>query len=256
MQLDSIQSCVQSSEWMCWWLMGNSKNRNTRRRRRRVIFTLQWQHDPIYLEWLLRDLTTFWSAHWPWNSPTDPTDGEGFSCGRAPTRTHYACSTNTLHLPQTTLSETTMNTTDIETLIQCVASVNRQMKLNTWSDSQEIIFIACVKESRKTLVDLCEIVHTGVSIYGNTHPSSFRPSSRVRNSKIFALCSLSAVSVTPIADTDTATHGEQEPDMSMGKPGFTTTFILWNTTTMMMIDTTAVNIPWPETKLCQNATKF
>lgn len=191
-----------------------------------------------------------------WSCLTDPIDDKGFSCGWAPTRMHDAHSTHTLHLPQTTFSETTMKTTDIETLIHCVACVNRQMRWNSWSDSQEIIFIACLKETRKTLLDQCEIVlvlsDTGVSIYGNrAHLSSFRLSSRVRNSKILALCSLflSAVSVTPIADTDTATHGEQEPDMSMGKPGFTTTFILWNTTTMVMIDTTAVNILWPETNV-------
>lgn len=58
--------------------------------------------------------------------------------------------------------------------------------------------------------------------------SSVRPSSLVRNSKILALCSLflSAVSVTPIADTDSITHGEQEPAIRIGSPGFTTKFIL------------------------------
>lgn len=62
------------------------------------------------------------------------------------------------------------------------------------------------------------------------HLSSLRPSSRLRNSKILALCSLflSAESLAPIADTDTAAHGEQEPAISMGSPGFTTTFIRWS----------------------------
>lgn len=63
----------------------------------------------------------------------------------------------------------------------------------------------------------------------STHLSSARPSSLVRNSKILALCSLffSAVSVTPMADTDSTTHGEQEPAISIGSPGVTTKFILW-----------------------------
>lgn len=64
------------------------------------------------------------------------------------------------------------------------------------------------------------------------HLSSVRPSSLVRNAKILALCSLflSAVSVTPMADTDSITHGEKEPPISIGSSGFTTTFILWETT--------------------------
>ncbi|KAG7235891.1 hypothetical protein INR49_002089, partial [Caranx melampygus] len=36
-----------------------------------------------------------------------------------------------------------------------------------------------------------------------------------------------AVSVTPMADTDSITHGEQEPAISIGSPGVTTKFILW-----------------------------
>lgn len=65
---------------------------------------------------------------------------------------------------------------------------------------------------------------------GTAHLSSLRPSSRLRNSKILALCTLffSAESVAPIADTDTDTHGEQEPATSMDSPGITTTFIRWS----------------------------
>lgn len=65
-------------------------------------------------------------------------------------------------------------------------------------------------------------------VVGRTHLSSDNPSSLVRNLKILALCSLflSAVSVTPIADTDSITHGEEEPAIIMGSPGVTTRFIL------------------------------
>lgn len=74
-------------------------------------------------------------------------------------------------------------------------------------------------------------VFCGFGRCGDTaHLSSLRPSSRPRNWKISALCSLflSAESVAPMADTDTAAHGEQEPAIRMGSPGFTTTFIRWS----------------------------
>jgi len=59
--------------------------------------------------------------------------------------------------------------------------------------------------------------------------SSLSPNSPFRNWKILALCSLffSAVSVTPMADTDINTHGEQDPAIIIGRSVFTTRFILW-----------------------------
>lgn len=76
---------------------------------------------------------------------------------------------------------------------------------------------------------LSEGFSVGLTRVATAHLSSVRPSSRLRKAKILALCSLflSAESVAPIADTDTATHGEQEPAISMGSPGFTTTFMRW-----------------------------
>lgn len=59
--------------------------------------------------------------------------------------------------------------------------------------------------------------------------SSLSSNSPFRNWKILALCSLffSAVSVTPMADTDIKIHGEQDPAIIIGRSVFTTRFILW-----------------------------